>query len=259
MDEPISSTVFAHTSPESLQDPEHQYDNWSPSGEVVGQRRYDAPRARQVVDPDNHGPILWTMVGAIEQILASAMFLLILPALALIGLIIFALSRESPLVAHLRVGHGGKAFWVLKFRTMWATQARPRRCWRWLEYLPCESVTGKPRNDPRVTSVFAAICRRYSLDELPQLWQVATGEMALIGPRPMTSGELTDHYGSKAAEVLRVKPGLTGLWQVNGRSRLNYDKRRRLDLFLVRHRSPALYLKILVKTIPRVISGKDAW
>ena len=103
MDEPISSTVFAHTSPESLQDPEHQYDNWSPSGEVVGQRRYDAPRAWQVVDPDNRGPIFWTMVGAIEQILASAMFLLILPALALIGLIIFAFSRKSPLVSSRRV------------------------------------------------------------------------------------------------------------------------------------------------------------
>lgn len=109
-----------------------------------------------------------------------------------------------------------------------------------------------------MTSPFAAFCRRYSLDELPQLWHVLRGEMALIGPRPLTLRELDIYYGSDAECVLSVRPGLSGLWQVRGRSRLPYPHRRRLDLFLVRNWSLGLYLKILLLTLPRVLAGKDA-
>ena len=101
--------------------------------------------------------------------------------------------------------------------------------------------------------------RKYSIDELPQLWHVAQGKMSLVGPRPMTAQELSDHYVQAAAEVLRFRPGLTGLWQIRGRSRLNYKRRQRLDLHFVRHWSVRLYLRILVATVPRVLTGKDAW
>jgi lipopolysaccharide/colanic/teichoic acid biosynthesis glycosyltransferase len=83
--------------------------------------------------------------------------------------------------------------------------------------------------------------------------------MSLVGPRPMTAEELLEHYGRDAAKVLRVKPGLTGLWQIRGRSSLSHRRRRKLDLFLVRKASVRLYLAILLATIPRVFTGKDAW
>jgi exopolysaccharide production protein ExoY len=101
--------------------------------------------------------------------------------------------------------------------------------------------------------------RKYSIDELPQLWHVVQGKMSLVGPRPMTAQELSDRYGQAAAEVLRFRPGLTGLWQIRGRSRLNYGQRRRLDLLFVRSWSVRLYFRILLATVPRVLTGKDAW
>ena len=116
----------------------------------------------------------------------------------------------------------------------------------------------KRPDDPRVSSRFAAFCRRYSIDELPQLCHVVRGDLSLVGPRPMTQEELLTHYGLAAREVLRVKPGLTGLWQIRGRSSLNYRQRRRFDLFLVRKWSIRMYLGILLATIPRVLTGRDA-
>jgi lipopolysaccharide/colanic/teichoic acid biosynthesis glycosyltransferase len=115
------------------------------------------------------------------------------------------------------------------------------------------------RKSIRVTSRFAAFCRRYSVDELPQLWQVVLGDLALVGPRPLTLHELETYYGSDAARIVAAKPGLSGLWQVSGRSRLSYAQRRRLDLFLVQKWSISLYFRILLITLPRVLAGKDAW
>ena len=106
---------------------------------------------------------------------------------------------------------------------------------------------------------FASFCRRHSIDELPQLWHVVTGEMSLVGPRPMTRVELRRYYGDDAEEILRVKPGLAGLWQVSGRNRLSYAERRRLDLQLVRERSPRVYFSVLLRTIPEVLHGENAW
>jgi lipopolysaccharide/colanic/teichoic acid biosynthesis glycosyltransferase len=85
------------------------------------------------------------------------------------------------------------------------------------------------------------------------------GDLSLVGPRPVTAAELAEHYGAEAEEVLRVTPGLTGLWQIKGRDSLSYRRRRRLDLFLVRNWSFRLYLAILWATIPKVITGQDAW
>ncbi len=111
----------------------------------------------------------------------------------------------------------------------------------------------------RVACRFARWCRRYSIDELPQLLHVLRGEMSLVGPRPITQGELARYYGNDAAEVLELRPGITGLWQSTGRNRLTYRQRRRLDLSLVRRYSLRLYLIILWRTIPRALSGKGAW
>jgi exopolysaccharide production protein ExoY len=180
------------------------------------------------------------------------------PILIAIALAILILSRRHPLIRHNRVGWRGRPLPMLKFRTMWDAAIPPARRFA-IETVSGPVPTSKRCADPRVTSRFAAFCRRHSLDELPQLYHVVRGEMSLIGPRPITPGELRDYYGSAADEVLSVRPGLTGLWQVRGRSRLNYARRKRLDLLLVRRTSANLYIHILVRSIPSILTGRDAW
>jgi lipopolysaccharide/colanic/teichoic acid biosynthesis glycosyltransferase len=192
--------------------------------------------------------------------MAGLFLVVIFPALAAAALAIAFLSRRSPLIAHLRVGQHGRNIWVLKLRTMWQQRSSGCRLRPFIERLTGEEIPeSKSQTDARVTSRFAAVCRKYSVDEWPQLWHVIRGEMALVGPRPLTAAELDRYYGSSTALLLSVKPGITGLWQVKGRSRLTYPQRRRLDLFLIHHRCLRLYARILNATIPRVVTGKDAW
>jgi exopolysaccharide production protein ExoY len=199
----------------------------------------------------------------VERPLAVAGLLVSAPLLGGLMAAVRVLSGRPPLIALRRLGRNGTEFWMLKLRTMWdRTGHGPGERW------PGGLVEGiwdaavPPRKsgpDPRVTSRLAAFCRRYSLDELPQLIHVVSGTMSLAGPRPLTRVEIEEYYGEKAAEVLSVRPGCTGLWQVLGRNRLTYAQRRRLDLFFVRHRGVRLYLEILRRTPWRVISGSDAW
>ncbi len=180
------------------------------------------------------------------------------PLIAFAALIVWVLSRRSPFIAHRRVGWHGQPFWMIKIRTMWGSAGEPREH-GWIELLCDRPVPlAKGAVDPRVTSRFAAWLRRYSLDELPQLWHVATGEMRFVGPRPLTARELEMHYGAKSRLVLSIPPGLTGLWQVLGRNRLTYRQRLRLDVFLATHDNPALAWHILLATPWRVITGRDA-
>jgi exopolysaccharide production protein ExoY len=195
----------------------------------------------------------------LDQILAVPLFVALAPVVFCTAIVTWGLSRRSPFVAHRRVGQHGESFWMLKLRTMWAKTDEPREM-RLVELVLDQPVANvKGAFDERVTSRFARFCRRYSIDELPQLWHVVRGEMALIGPRPITRLELTTHYGDAASEVLNLRPGLSGLWQVMGRSRLTYRQRRRLDVFLVRHFTVSLYLRTLWRTIPSAIRGADAW
>lgn len=167
------------------------------------------------------------------------------------------LSGRSPLIAHRRVGLDGETFWVVKLRTMWDGAARADG---WIEKLNDPPVPPvKQGIDPRVTSRFAAFCRKHSIDELPQLWHVLRGQMRLVGPRPMTRAEVEEYYGDAARELLSVRPGLTGLWQVMGRNRLTYGQRRRLDLFFVRRCSWGLYLRVLARTVGEVVAPRNAW
>jgi lipopolysaccharide/colanic/teichoic acid biosynthesis glycosyltransferase len=171
-----------------------------------------------------------------------------------------ALSRRSPFVAHLRVGRDGETFWVKKLRTMWNQDEPSASRPGWIDYIVAEPVDDcKDHHDPRVSSRFAAFCRRHSIDELPQLWHVALGEMSLVGPRPLTRSEISRYYGQQAEELLSVKPGITGLWQVYGRSAIRFPQRSAMDLQLVRALSAGMYLRILWRTLPAVIFGKNAW
>jgi lipopolysaccharide/colanic/teichoic acid biosynthesis glycosyltransferase len=178
--------------------------------------------------------------------------------LAAAALILCVLSRRSPLIAHRRVGWRGRTLWMLKLRTMWPASTGARAAW--VERIDDDSGPDlKTAGDPRVTSRFARFCRRHSIDELPQLWHVVTGEMSLVGPRPMTHRELERHYGDDAGEILTAKPGLAGLWQVSGRNRLTYEERRRLDLRMVRERNSAMYFGILLRTLPELLNGENSW
>jgi exopolysaccharide production protein ExoY len=185
------------------------------------------------------------LLSVFERAAAGILLVALSPAIFVITVTITVVSRRSPLIRHARVGWMGSPLLMVKFRTMWGNET--------------ETPAAKNPDDPRITSRFAAFCRRHSLDELPQLIHVLRGEMSFIGPRPITARELDEYYGPAAEEVLSVRPGLTGLWQVRGRSRLTYDRRRRLDLILVRRASAGLWLHILLCSVRGLFNGQDAW
>lgn len=198
------------------------------------------------------------LIRAAEPLAAGLLLFLLAPVLFVLAAAIAVLAGGSPLVRHERVGWRGVPLPILKFRTMW-----PREGLR-SPLFTIERVSGsvpmrKTAMDPRVTSRFARWCRRHSLDELPQLVHVLRGEMSFVGPRPITRAELDRYYGAAAAEVLSVRPGLAGLWQVRGRNHLTYAKRRRLDLFLVRRGTARLYLRIIGRTLWKVANGNGAY
>lgn len=201
-------------------------------------------------------PLRW--IYRLEPIAAALALVAALPVAIMIGGTIMILSRRSPLIRHARVGQCGSPLLMLKFRTMWSRDA-PGISRRFLEDVHSAPLGLKSEEDPRVTSAFAAFCRRYSLDEIPQLYHVLRGEMSLVGPRPITAEELNRYYGPQAAEVLQVRPGITGLWQSLGRSRLTYARRKSLDVLFVRRASPGLYFRILARTLPKVVFGYDSF
>jgi len=201
--------------------------------------------------------VRWQIVAAFERAAAVVLFAAALPLLVVSGLAIAWQSRRSPWIAHKRVGWRGSALWMLKLRTMWDESERSKG---WIEHIDDSDGPGlKRRDDPRVASSFAQFCRRHSIDELPQLWHVIRGEMSLVGPRPMMLAELRRYYGEDAEEILRVRPGLAGLWQTSGRNRLTYSERREMDLRWVRERSVRMYASILLRTIPEVWRGENSW
>lgn len=198
----------------------------------------------------------WQAIAFCERLAALVLLLLALPVLAVCSLVLWLVFGRTPLIAHRRVGWQGAPLWMLKLRTMQGGAPRTG----WIERI--DDASGpelKRASDPRVRGRFARFCRRHSLDELPQLWHVISGEMALVGPRPITQQELDRYYGVHAAEILQGKPGLVGLWQVLGRNRLTYAERCRLDLRLVRERSITLYGAILLRALPEVLRGKHSW
>jgi exopolysaccharide production protein ExoY len=195
-----------------------------------------------------------------ERVAGLLLLVAVSPVLIASAVALAVFSRRSPLVAHLRVAKEGAPFWVLKLRTMWGDDEPAPAEAGWIEHIVAEPDSDrKDPLDSRVTSRFAAFCRRHSIDELPQLWHVVSGEMSLVGPRPLTRTEIRRHYGAQAAELLSVKPGLTGLWQVGGRSAIHFPQRRAMDLELVRSLKPRIYLTILARTLPALIIGKGAW
>ena len=166
------------------------------------------------------------------------------------------LSDKGPvLFTQTRVGKDGRTFKIYKFRTMVVdAEARLAELRQKNEF---DGVLFKIRSDPRITAVGARL-RKWSLDELPQLFNVLLGEMSLVGPRPALPDEAA-RYADHVRRRLVVKPGLTGMWQVNGRSDLSWDETVRLDLRYVENWSLALDLQILWKTIAVIFRGSGAY
>ncbi len=181
------------------------------------------------------------------------------PLIGLIALFVWLGDRKAPFFLHRRIGHNGKPIRVIKFRTMVPDaqkileaylEQHPEARKEWEENF-------KLRNDPRITKIGRWL-RKYSLDELPQLWNVIRGELSLVGPRPIIEDEIRK-YGDKFKLYLRVKPGITGIWQVSGRNDTSYEYRVTLDAFYVRNWSIWLDLVILIRTIRVVIKGDGAY
>lgn len=207
-----------------------------------------------------------TVKRILDIVLAIFLIILFFPVMVVVALAI-KLTSPGPILAETpkRVGKDGRLFSIYKFRSMiknahklLTTDPRFRDLYR--EY---RRSSYKLHRDPRVTPV-GRIIRRFSLDELPQFFNVLKGDMSIVGPRPYYPDELLEQQKrypetkKLMKEVLSVRPGITGVWQVSGRSEINFDKRIALDAKYAREKSFWLDLKIILKTPWAMISGKGA-
>jgi exopolysaccharide biosynthesis polyprenyl glycosylphosphotransferase len=185
---------------------------------------------------------------------ASILLLALSPVFVAVGLLVKLTSPGAVVFRQERSGFHGRRFWMHKFRTMVEGAERMRD-----QVTHLNEIGGpvfKVREDPRITGV-GRYLRRTSLDELPQLWNVLKGEMSLVGPRPLPVYEADQIKGAQRRR-LAMRPGMTGLWQVGGRSTVDFDEWMRMDLLYVDHWSLALDLEILLRTIPRIVRGEGA-
>ena len=189
----------------------------------------------------------------IDVVVAGILLLLSLPLLAILVIAIKIVSPGPAIFAHDRAGRGGRVFRCLKLRTMVPDAERvlqdvlDRDPELREEFASKQKLTADPRVYP-----LGSWLRRLSIDELPQLWNVVRGDMSLVGPRPLPLRE-TDNYGSALWVVLAVRPGLTGIWQVSGRSDLPYDKRIALDVSYAKNHTFAKDVGIILRTAPVLV------
>lgn len=211
-------------------------------GEFCSERRIDAISIR-----------------LLDVVLATLALITFLPLLVLIMAAVYFSDPGPVFFAHWRIGRGGTKFPCFKFRSM-AVDAEARLA-RLLAEDPAARAEWehdfKLRNDPRITPI-GRFLRKSSLDELPQLLNVIRGEMSLVGPRPIVSGEVP-RYNRYIAYYCACRPGITGLWQISGRNDTSYRRRVALDVTFVRSRSLGLHLKILALTLPCVIFARGSY
>lgn len=215
-----------------------------PDDAVVGDSSALRERAREVVR------------RVMDVSLASLLLVATSPILCLAIIAIKLTSRGPMLFSQVRAGRGGSPFTMYKLRTMYVGAVDDRELFTNLDDYQGDPVF-KIRHDPRITTV-GRILRRSSIDELPQLVNVLRGEMTIVGPRPLPMDEVCS---GRWGEWLRlsVKPGLTCLWQIAGRNEIPYSEWMQLDGYYVQNRGLGLDLKIILKTIPAVFSGRGAY
>jgi exopolysaccharide biosynthesis polyprenyl glycosylphosphotransferase len=196
-----------------------------------------------------HGKRLVDVVGALCALLVLS------PVIAVLAVIVRLTSRGPVFYRSTRIGRGGRPFTFYKLRSMVKDADLKRQHLTHLN--EADGPVFKMARDPRITSI-GRFMRSTSLDEVPQFWNVLTGDMSLVGPRPPIPQEVAQ-YEPWQLRRLDVRPGLTCLWQISGRSRIGFQEWMRLDLEYIRHRSLALDLKILLRTIPAVLSREGAY
>jgi len=190
-----------------------------------------------------------------DILLSAAGILLISPVLAFFALLVKLTSQGPILFKQKRVGIDGREFQMFKFRSMVEEAEK-----LFPQLAPLSEVDGllfKMKDDPRMTPL-GKFMRRFSLDELPQLFNVFLGDMSLVGPRPPLPREVKK-YSSWHMKRLRVRPGITGMWQVSGRSLLPFEEMVRLDIYYIENWSLWLDLKLLIMTGPVVCTGSGAY
>ena len=196
---------------------------------------------------------------ASDVLIALTVLVFVLPLMIVVAVMVWSQDGGPVFFAHERIGLGGRRFKCLKFRSMLidadarlaallASDPDAREEW---------ARDHKLRNDPRITA-FGRFLRRSSIDELPQLFNVLRGEMSLVGPRPIVPAEIA-RYGRRYAHYIRVRPGITGLWQVSGRNHTTYRRRVALDTVYSQSMSIPLYARILVMTVPAVLMSRGSF
>ena len=192
---------------------------------------------------------------ALDIVVSSIAIIALSPILLTVALLVKLTSRGPMLYVQQRVGRGGEPFRMVKFRSMYrdAHERRDEHIHRNIHQGPIFKI----RDDPRVTPIGRAI-RRLSIDELPQFFHVLKGDMSLVGPRPPLPEEFLD-YTERERRRLLVKPGLTCIWQVSGRSDVDFETWVDMDLEYIETWSLWLDLKLLARTLPAVLTGRGAY
>jgi exopolysaccharide production protein ExoY len=236
--------------------------------EIAPSLRADSSTRNRVRVSDQMTTLGLAAKRTLDVLGASAGLLVLAPVILLVALLVKVTDPAGPvLYRQNRVGRGGRMVGVLKFRSMrWEYSTGPTRPYKTaaeaframgrLDLVEEFEQEQKVADDPRI-SVLGRVLRATSLDELPQLVNALLGHLSLVGPRPVISAEL-ERYGAHAASYLAVKPGITGLWQVSGRSNTGYDERVALDVRYVAEWRLALDLAILVKTVRTVLAREGA-
>ena len=203
------------------------------------------------------GPFSRMIKSLFDRAAALVLLILLAPVMLAIAVVVRA-DKGSALYGHRRVGENGRHFYCLKFRSMVTDgdQVLQQLLARDPAALQEWQTTQKLRDDPRVTPI-GRVLRKTSLDELPQLLNVLRGEMSLVGPRPIVDAEI-DRYGQDISFYYDTRPGITGLWQVSGRSNMSYEGRVRLDVWYARNWSLWHDFWILLRTIPAVLAKHGA-
>jgi len=193
---------------------------------------------------------------ATECLLALAALIVLMPLFALVALLIKLHDGGPVLFWQKRIGQHGVVFPFPKFRSMVVNaETLKANLARMNDH--GQGITFKMKKDPRITWI-GRIIRKFSIDELPQLWCVLKGELALVGPRPAIPSEV-EQYTLADRRRLEIKPGLTCIWQVSGRGDIPFDGQVALDVEYIHSQSLALDLKILLKTIPAILTGRGAY
>lgn len=194
---------------------------------------------------------------SIDVVSASIALILLSPLFALVALAIKLYDRGPVFFWQDRVGRNGVVFRFPKFRSMCVNAEEVRRALEAQNQHGSEGVTFKMKRDPRITPI-GRLIRRTSIDELPQLWCVLRGHMALVGPRPPLPSEVT-RYSMLERQRLCVTPGLTCIWQVNGRSEVPFPEQVRMDIDYIQNPSVVEDVKLIAKTVPAVVLGRGAY